>query len=170
MKNEELQDLYPFENYATLGAEKPRQYRMRWNNNAILYALEYYRMTAGEEATYDILIEKLGGNPMDMTAIIAFIYGAMRAARPSIDYKAFCDIYTNDHLLDNMNAVIDGITHYLPEPDGHVDSGKDLDEDWPDTQAELKKKELSTATLGGSGTGSRFQWLASLLRNSEKLP
>jgi len=170
MKNEELQDLYPFENYATLGAEKPRQYRMRWNNNAILYALEYYRITAGKEITYDELIGLLNNRPMSMTAIIALIYGAMRAARPSIDYKVFCDIYTNDHLADNITAVLEGMAACLPEPEGNIDSGKDLDEDWPDTQAELKKKESLTEPLGDSGTGSRFQWLASLLRNSEKLP
>ncbi len=87
-----------------------------------------------------------------------------------MDYKAFCDIYTNDHLLDNMNAIIEGMAAYLPEPEGHIDSGKDLDERWPDTQGELKKKESSTELTGDIGTGSRRQSTAFRPKNSETPP
>jgi hypothetical protein len=168
MKNEELQDLYPFENYATLDDPKnPR--RMKWCNNTMLYATEYYRRTIGEEITYDGLIKAVRN--MKMAAIIALIYGGVRAADPDIDYTRFANIYkSNDHLMDNVSAVLEGITAYLPEPDGVIDDGRDLDESYPDTQAEVKKKESKTKPTGGAGIGSRLQNAVSRLLGSVKPP
>lgn len=165
MKNEELQDLYPHENYAEL--DKPR--RMKWCNSALLYAMDYYRRTYGEEITYDGLIKAL--RELKMAAVTALIYGGVRAADPDVDYIVFTRIYeNNEHLMDNVSAVLEGITAYLPEPGGVIDAGRDLDESYPDTQAEVKKKESKTEPTGDSGTGSLVQTAVSHLRNLVRPP
>ena len=42
-------------------------------------------------------------------------------------------------IAEYVEAVIEGMAHYLPEP-SLADDTTDLDPDWPDTQAEVKKK------------------------------
>jgi hypothetical protein len=163
MINEELQDLYPHENYATL---RGKEYRMRWCNAAFLHAIDYYRKTHGEEITYDGLINAV--RESKMSGVVALIYGAVRAANPSVDYIRFCSIYDNDHLTDNISAVLEGVSAYLPEPEGVVDDGKNLDESYPDTQGELKKKVSSTEQTGAFGFGSLARLWGCQAQSSDK--
>lgn len=165
MKNEELQDLYPHENYVTL---KGKEYRMKWCNAAFLHAIDYYKKTHSEEITYDGLINAVRNSKM--AGVVALIYGAVRAANPSVDYIRFCNIYDNESLMENISAVLDGVSSYLPKPDGVVDDGRNLDESYPDTQGELKKKESSSEPTGDSGTGLLAKLLGYPPPNSEMPP
>jgi hypothetical protein len=64
----------------------------------------------------------------------------------------FGRIYKREHLKEYIDAVIEGMAAYLPEPEA-VDHGQNLDEDWPDTQSEVKKKTSLTKRTGDSGIG-----------------
>lgn len=145
---EELQDLYPFENHATFD----RVRRLKWCNNTILYAVEYYRIIYKEKIDYDMIMKEIQDGKM--RAVISLLYGAARAADNRIDIMLFGRIYKNENLKEYIDAVIEGMEAYLPEPEIQ-DHGKNLDEDWPDTQAEIKKKELSKKRTGVFGFGSR---------------
>ena len=48
---EELQDLYPFENYTTFDKVQ----KLKWCNNTILYAVEYFRIVYKEKMDYDLI-------------------------------------------------------------------------------------------------------------------
>lgn len=145
---EELQDLYPFENYATF--DKVR--KLKWCNNTILYAVEYFRIVYKEKMDYDLIIKELRDGKI--RAVISLLYGALKAADKRIDIMRFGRIYKNDNLQEYIDAVVEGLEAYLPEPEIQ-DHGKNLDEDWPDTQAEIKKKGLSKKRTGVFGFGSR---------------
>jgi len=143
---EELQDLYPFENHATFD----RVRRLKWCNNTILYAVEYYRIIYKEKIDYDMIMKEIQDGKM--RAVISLLYGAARAADNRIDIMLFGRIYKNENLKEYIDAVIEGMEAYLPEPEIQ-DHGKNLDEDWPDTQAEIKKKGLFRKQTGAFGTG-----------------
>lgn len=145
---EELQDLFPHENYADFD----RVRRLKWCNNTILYAVEYYRIIYKEKIDYDMIMKEIQDGKM--RAVISLLYGAARAADNRIDIMLFGRIYKNENLKEYIDAVIEGMEAYLPEPEIQ-DHGKNLDEDWPDTQAEIKKKELSKKRTGVFGFGSR---------------
>ena len=131
---EELQDLYPLENYATFD----RVRKLKWCNNTILYAIEYYRIVYKEKMTYDLILNEIENTKM--RAVLALLYGALKAADDRIDITTFGRIYKNDFLKEYIDAVVEGMEAYLPEPEFY-DHGENLDEDWPDTQSEVKKKE-----------------------------
>lgn len=145
---EELQDLFPHENYADFD----RVRRLKWCNNTILYAVEYYRIIYKEKIDYDMIMKEIQDGKM--RAVISLLYGALKAADKRVDIMFFGRIYKNDNLKEYIDAVIEGLQAYLPEPEIH-DHGQNLDEDWPDTQAEIKKKELSKKRTGVFGFGSR---------------
>lgn len=145
MKNEELQDLYPYENYADFDFVR----RLKWCNATILYALEYYRTVQQAEIDYDTLMAEL--QSVKMRAVIALLYGALRANDGNMDLKTFGTVYKTEKLAGYIDAVIDGIKHYLPEPEGN--DPQKLDEEWPDTQAELKKKKSKKKQIGDIGSG-----------------
>lgn len=147
---EELQDLYPFENYATF--DKVR--KLKWCNNTILYAIEYYRIIYKEKITYDLLLYELANTKM--RAVIALLYGALKAANYRMDIITFGRIYRNENLKEYIDAVIEGMQAYLPEPEIQ-DHGQNLDEDWPDTQSQVKKKGLLKKLTGAFGIGLQEQ-------------
>jgi hypothetical protein len=91
-----------------------------------------------------------------------------KKANEKIDAMVFGRIYKNEHLKEYIDAVLSGMTAYLPEPEV-TDHGQNLDEDWPDTQAEIKKKKLPKKRTGDFGTGLQGQKLASRLLNLVKL-
>jgi hypothetical protein len=161
MRTEELQDLYPFENYATFDHAR----RLRWCNNTILHAIEYYRVINGTKIDFDLLVKELQAGKL--RAVISLVYGAVRAADDKMDIMAFGRIYKNDNLKEYIDVAITGMAAYLPEPE-ITDQGQNLDEEWPDTQAEVKKKTSSKKLTGDSGTGSPGQRRGSRLKNSGK--
>lgn len=150
MNIEELQDLYYFENYATFD----RVRKLKWCNNTILYAIEYYRIIFKEKTDYDRIMKEL--QDKKMRAVIALLYGAIKAANNKINIMVFGRIYKNENLKEYIDAVIEGMEAYLPEPEIQ-DHGQNLDESWPDTQSQVKKKELSKKRTGVSGSGSQKQ-------------
>lgn len=147
---EELQDLYPFENYATF--DKVR--KLKWCNNTILYAIEYYRVIYKEKLDYDMIMKEI--QDAKMRAVISLLYGALRAADKQIDIMDFGRIYKSENLKEYIDAVIEGMKAYLPEPEIQ-DHGQNLDEGWPDTQSQVKKKGSFRKLTGGFGSGSRKQ-------------
>ncbi|NLU36874.1 MAG: hypothetical protein GXX01_07635 [Clostridiales bacterium] len=126
--------------------------RLKWCNNTILYAVEYYRIIYKEKIDYDMIMKEIQDGKM--RAVISLLYGAARAADNRIDIMLFGRIYKNENLKEYIDAVIEGMEAYLPEPEIQ-DHGKNLDEDWPDTQAEIKKKGLSKKRTGVFGFGSQ---------------
>ena len=108
---EELQDLYPFENYATF--DKVR--KLKWCNNTILYAVEYFRIVYKEKMDYDLIIKELRDGKI--RAVISLLYGALKAADKRIDIMRFGRIYKNENLKEYIDAVIEGMEAYLPEPE-----------------------------------------------------
>ena len=157
---EELQDLYPLENYATFD----RVRKLKWCNNTILYAIEYYRIVYKEKMTYDLILHEIENTKM--RAVLALLYGALKAADDRIDITTFGRIYKNDFLKEYIDAVVEGMEAYLSEP--VYDHGENLDEDWPDTQSEVKKGIIEK-TDWGFGTGLRGR-LDCLIRSFWKQP
>ena len=160
---EELQDLYPFENYATF--DKVR--KLKWCNNTILYAIEYYRVIYKEITNYDVIVKELQDSKM--RAVISLLYGALKAANNQTDIMTFGRIYKSDNLKEYIDKVIEGMEAYLPEPEIQ-DHGRNLDEDWPDTQSEVKKKGLLKRLIGVFGIGLPEQKLAYRLKSLGKQP
>ncbi len=160
MKIEDLHDLYPFENYATF--DKIR--KMKWCNNTFVYAIEYKRVVLGEQTDYDKIMQSIGS----IDTIIALIYGALKAANDKIDISNFGRIYKGEHLKEYIEKVLEGVKMYHPEPEIKY-SDDDLDEGWPDTQGELKKKVSTKRQTGASGTGSRKK-RGSATKNSGSSP
>lgn len=145
---EELQDIYPFENYVTFD----RVRRLKWCNNTIIRAVEYYRVIYDTKTDYDVIIKELQDGKM--RAVISLLYGALRAANDRIDIITFGRLYKNDNLKQYIDAVIEGMKAYLPDPEIQ-DHGQNLDEGWPDTQSEVKKKGLVRKLTGVFGIGLR---------------
>lgn len=139
---EELQDLYPFENYVMF--DKMR--RLKWCNNTILYAIEYYRVVFNQKMDFDLLLKDMQDGKIQ--AVISLLYGALRAADNKIDIIKFGRIYKNDNLNQYIDVVVEGMEAYLPEPE-ILDHGQNLDESWPDTQSEVKKKGIIEKTDWG---------------------
>ena len=137
-----ISDLFAFENYATFDRIRP----LKWCNAAMLHAGTYYKAIFDKEVTYDQLMsELLQGN---LRAIVSLVYGAARAADNTMTAFRFSQVYREDNLKDYIDAALAGVKEYLPDPETQ-DSGKNLDESYPDTQAEAQKNE---------GKGKGFDW------------
>jgi len=139
---EELQDLYPYENYAKF--DKIR--RLKWCNNAVLYAIEYYRVAYGVKTNFDLMLRELQDGKL--RAVIGLLYGALRAADNTIDVAKFNKLYRVNNLKEYIDVVIEGMMAYLPEPEIQ-DHGQNLDESWPDTQAKAREKGIIEKTDWG---------------------
>lgn len=159
MKNDELQHLYAFENYATFDCIR----KLKWNNNAMRYAVEYSRVALGIETTVDLIWA--GVKNVSAQTVLALLFGALRAADPTMDIPLFGAIYKSDFLGEYLAAVIEGMKNYLPDIDEGADHGQNLDESWPDTQGELKKNKLSPTPTGRNGIGQRIRAAACRLMN-----
>lgn len=156
-----ISDLFAFENYATFDRIRP----LKWCNAAMLHAGTYYRSIFDKEATYDqIIAELLQGN---LRAIVSLVYGAARAADPGLNAFRFSQIYREENLKEYIDAALAGVKEYLPDPET-PDSGKNLDESYPDTQAEAQKKTKAKDSIGDSGTGSQKASSSSRTKNSSK--
>jgi hypothetical protein len=156
-----ISDLFAFENYATFDRIRP----LKWCNAAMLHAGTYYKAIFDKEVTYDQLMsELLQGN---LRAIVSLVYGAARAADNTMTAFRFSQVYREDNLKDYSDAALAGVKEYLPDPETQ-DSGKNLDESYPDTQAEAQKKtkEKVKDSIGDSGSGSQKASSSSRTKNS----
>ncbi|HHU77829.1 MAG TPA: hypothetical protein GXZ29_02960 [Clostridiales bacterium] len=139
---EELQDLFPHENYADFD----RVRRLKWCNNTILYAIEYYRVVLNIKTDFDLLINDMKDGKLQ--AVISLLYGALRAVDTKVDITEFGRIYKPGNITQYINVVVEGLEAYLPEPE-ILDHGQNLDESWPDTQSEIRKKGIIEKTDWG---------------------
>ena len=156
-----ITDLFAFENYATFDRIRP----LKWCNAAMLHACAYYRTIFSSELTYDQLItELLQGN---LRAVISLVYGAARAADAQMTVYRYSQVYKSDNLQNYIDVALEGIKAYLPDPETQ-DSGKNLDDSYPDTQAETQKKTKAAPIIGDSGTGSPKASSSSRTANSSK--
>ena len=130
--NLELQDIGPYRNQVTLD----RVRWLRWCNRAILHGLEYYGQ-AVETTNSDTLISKVASG--DIAAMLALLYGAASAEDPGITPATYTRMVQPERGPEYVDVVLDGLRHYLPPPQVQ-DDGQNLDEDWPDTQAEVRKR------------------------------
>lgn len=142
MNYEELQDFFPFENYAEFDHVR----RLKWCNNAVFNAIEYYRVIYGVNIDFDSIIKEMQDGKM--RAVISLLYGALRAANNRLDIMAFGRLYKSDNLKQYIDIVVEGMKAYLPEPEIQ-DHGHNLDESWPDTQSEVKQKGIIEKTDWG---------------------
>jgi hypothetical protein len=145
MKNEELQDLMPYENHTTFDHER----RLLWCIDAMLNAIRYYREAFEEETTRDTLLDEL--ERYNQRVIISLLYGALRAADEQMTPFMFARIYKKNNLKQYIDVVLEGVVHYLPHPGEQAKHSRKLDESWPDTQSEVKKKTPAWTGDGGSG-------------------
>ena len=147
MNMEKLTDFLPYENTAILGMERS----LKWCNETIIHAIAYGKSVCGDLDDYDkIMVEIHRGT---LRVIQALLYGALKAADPKMTIKRYQMLYKPARLQEYVVAVLEGMNHYLPEP-AVADSGVDLDPEWPDTQAEVKKKTVTNRRTGDSGSGS----------------
>lgn len=146
---EQINDFFPFENTAEFDIER----QLRWSNETILQSIAYYNAVCGESVDYDKIIDELRSG--SLRAYQALLYGALKAVDKQMSFKRYAQIYKADekHAIQYFNAVLDGMNKYLPVPKV-LDSGENLDPEWPDTQDELKKKESSRRQTGDTGSGS----------------
>jgi len=159
---ENITDFYAYENHASFDVPRP----LKWCNGAILYACQYYEQAYLEKISYDgILADMRSGK---LRAIVSLLYGAARMADNRIDFYRFSRIYKSANIEEYVNVVLAGIKQYQPEPD-IKDSGLNLADDYPDTQAEVKKKTVQTKSLiGPTGSGSPDPSSSSHRKNSRK--
>ncbi len=144
---EKLSDYFPYENTAEFDFER----LLKWSNATIVYAIDYCKKVSNEQLDYDTLVQELLKGTL--RSVQALLFGALKAADHKIDIKRYTQIYKPDNLAAYVTAVMDGMAHYMPDPE-IKDTGKDLDDAWPDTQAELKKKASTKRRTGASGSGS----------------
>ncbi len=157
----DITDLYPLENYAVFDRIRP----LVWSNAAIVNACHYMMTLYQKKTTYDEIIKEfLSKGTIEST--IALLYGATKAANDRMDVFWFGRIYRSSNLDSYINAVIQGVASYLPEPE-IKDSGNNLDESYPDTQAEVKKKKIRKGMTGDTGSGLQNQSSTSRRPNSQ---
>ena len=142
-----MNDFYPLENTAVFDRER----RLLWNNAAILHAINYYKRQ-GVAAEYETVLDELRDGKL--RAIQALLFGALKASDERITIQRFEKIYRAELLAEYVACVLDGMTQYLPKPMIH-DDGADLDPEWPDTQAEVKKKTSKPTGVTGSGSAKK---------------
>lgn len=130
-----MTDYFPYENSAPLDAER----RLVWSNAAILHALTYCEAVCGVSLEYEQILDELRDGRL--RAIQALLYGAAKTADERLTIKRYGYIYRTNNLTQYVAAVLDGMSHYLPPPTV-ADNEENLDPDWPDTQAEARKKGL----------------------------
>lgn len=145
---QQITDFFAYKNTAMF--DKLRT--LKWSNGAMLEAIRYYKEISGEEVTHDFIQSEL--TTMKLRAIQALLFGALKAEQPGFTIKAFGEKYRPENLQEYVQAVLDGMVHYFPEPETH-DVGENLDPEWPDTQKDVKKKIVKKRKpTGASGFGN----------------
>lgn len=145
---ENITDFFPYENSVEFDTERT----LKWSNETILRAIEYYRTVCGVTIDYDAILAEVKAGTL--RSIQALLYGALRSSDQGMTIQRYAQIYKKDdiHALGYINAVLEGILHYLPDHSAQ-DAGENLDPEWPDTQEEQKKKESAPQPTGDSGSG-----------------
>lgn len=100
-----ISNLAVYENTAPLGG---RTRVLRWNNLAIINAARF----AKTENENTILQSIASGN---ILAIRAVVYGARKAVQKNYTKEQFNKDFSLSELSKYIEAVTDGITHFLPE-------------------------------------------------------
>ena len=139
-----LQDYFPAESYLMLDVERP----LRWDIQAILKALACVPVLCGKPLSYSQFLERLCR--LDTPCLTAALFGAAASADGSLMPQEFlrgCPELSEEITL----SILQGIQSFLPDPDCE-DNGEDLDEEWPDTQKELKS--------GGAVDIGDWVWIA----------
>lgn len=144
---QDIGDFVAYQNKVTLDKERT----LLWSNAAIVNAIQFYKELAGEEVKADQIRKELREGKL--RAIQALLFGALKAEQDTMNIKLFGDIYKSERLAFYVNAVLDGMIHYVPEAESK-DNGENLDTEWPDTQSQVKKKKkTSHRSTGVTGTG-----------------
>lgn len=101
-----LQNFVVYENEVFLGGAAKR---LRWNNEAIAQAILY----SGEEKTdIEILQSVAVGN---LRSLRALLFGARKAANQNYTKARFDKEFDRQNITSYIEAVTDGIQHYLPQ-------------------------------------------------------
>lgn len=114
--------------------------RLEWCNLAISSALDYLKVEYQLTLEFDDLIEIYNTDEF----IFSLLYGALYAAcGMTIPQYEGLITSTTISMKEIVLAVYDGITNYLPKKRY---STQNLDEEWPDTQAEMAQKNPKQET------------------------
>src|SRR5574343_661860 len=106
-----ISELYAHENYATFDRIRP----LKWCNAAMLHAGTYFRPIYDQEMTYDqIIADLIAGN---LKAVVSLVYGAARAADQQMNVYRFSQVFREDHLKEYIDAALEGVKAYLPDPE-----------------------------------------------------
>lgn len=125
MENAKMMDLFEYRNSVKMyPAGKVRE--LVWNNNAMMYAEaasknEYYSEKGADEIIRDLVQGKL-------QSVVLLLYGAQKAADPTIKWESYQIDFNFDCLKDYAAAVKDGMEHYLPEAKEEIESGAEAEE------------------------------------------
>lgn len=143
--------LSEFESYENTLTMRKTQINLLWNNAAMKEAELYYKAIYDEKKELSEIIVEV--EKQKLRGVIALLYGAIKAANPKMDIRKFNQLCNTKYYKEYLSVVADGIKNYLPEP--AKDLGEGVDESWPDTQAEIKKKKGSKkiSLTGDSGSG-----------------
>lgn len=137
-------DFYPYKNTVRMNEIRS----LTWSNGTILEAVYFYKVIFEVDITADALLAELQSKKL--RAIQALLFGAIKVSNPEFTTDMFAKIYKPENLSEYVAVVLNGMVHYYPEPE-IKDRGEDLDESYPDTQKEVKKKRQGRT--GGSGSG-----------------
>lgn len=132
-----IQDFVVYENEAILGG-KPK--RLRWNNEAIAQAILYLDE---EKTDIEILQAIANGN---IRGLRALLFGARKAANRHYTKSRFDKEFDREEITRYIEAVTDGIQHYLPQvgltPAPQDEAGKKGSDSFIDGFAEIAVRTL----------------------------
>lgn len=119
MENTKVMDLFEYRNSVKMHPAGKEQ-ELVWNNNAMMHAEaasknEYHSEKGAGEIIGDLVKGKL-------QSVILLLYGARKAADPSLKWASYQIEFHFDFLKEYIAAVKDGMEHYLPEAKEEIES------------------------------------------------
>lgn len=133
-----IQDFVIYENEVHLGGAAKR---LRWNNEAIAQAILYLD---GERTDIEILQSIANGN---IRGLRALLFGARKAANRHYTKSRFDNEFDRGEITRYIEAVTDGIQHYLPKA-GRISAPQD-EEDKKGSDSFIDGfAEIAVRTLG----------------------
>lgn len=120
MKNTKVMDLFEYHNAIRMYPAGKEQ-ELVWNNNAMMHAETASRNEYGSEKNADEIIGDLVKGKLQ--AVTLLLFGALKTASPSLKWSNYETDFNFDCLKEYVEAVKDGMEHYLPEVQDTESSG-----------------------------------------------
>lgn len=111
MSNTKLCELFAYENIINDKTNKARV--LVWNNRTMLIAEENSELFCDKQMTFDELFQ--GAVSGDRNAVNVFLYSAMFNSNDNFSIDEFIDYFDWSEYDGYAMAVLDGLSHYLPD-------------------------------------------------------